>query len=464
MLDRCTVEVGLRRAPRIVQTEDLCAPSVLGFWRPTIFLPKQYLETATPSELRFALLHELTHLRRGDPWWLPVTVAARALFFFHPVVHWASRQMELQREILCDRSVVHATENGTEYADFLLEQAWSSAAAGFGPSTSLLGNRTSEITRRIRAILSTVERGERDPARARAGLVLLTLFAALFLALSTAAHIGTLDTRAKIRQRYVAAERLIATAQEKAARIHSGIFQWKQTLYRPADPVPDSSAQVEFSKTSMPKIEFTPEYIQNWIEARKKPYSQTANVTVKFVGDAIAFHIQAEPGLVYAKGFDTTSILAGGMALHQIHSFDHCMIADVNRQMGTSGSIAQFYTAYPHPKLLSNPLSFLAEFPLGDAYTYLTDGDTALADGVLAMQRGEQTCAALARMNGDGLIGSREMQYIVPEGINLVHITSEGSMLNADGVAVFPKQITFRKRAIFNVDRTDRFITPEADE
>lgn len=97
-------ELGLRRSPRLAVSDEVDSPQVIGLWRPTILLPLE--DRLGDDELDMALMHELAHVRRGDLMlgWIPA--AARTLFFFHPLVHYAVREYALCREAACDALVV----------------------------------------------------------------------------------------------------------------------------------------------------------------------------------------------------------------------------------------------------------------------------------------------------------------------------------------------------------------------
>jgi len=97
-------ELGLRRSPRLAVSPEVDSPQVMGLWRPTILLPVD--DRLDDDELDMALMHELAHVRRGDLvlGWVPLL--ARTLFFFHPLVHLATREYALCREAACDALVV----------------------------------------------------------------------------------------------------------------------------------------------------------------------------------------------------------------------------------------------------------------------------------------------------------------------------------------------------------------------
>jgi hypothetical protein len=77
-----------------------------GFGRTVLLLPAR-LTAEMDSERRSALMaHELAHLRRGDHFvrWLEIIVTA--LFWWHPVVWFARRELREAEEQLCDAWVV----------------------------------------------------------------------------------------------------------------------------------------------------------------------------------------------------------------------------------------------------------------------------------------------------------------------------------------------------------------------
>lgn len=101
---RRALELGLRRSPRLAVSDEVDSPQVIGLWRPTILLPLD--DRLDDEEREMALMHELAHVRRGDLvlGWIPAL--ARTLFFFHPLVHLATREYALCREAACDALVL----------------------------------------------------------------------------------------------------------------------------------------------------------------------------------------------------------------------------------------------------------------------------------------------------------------------------------------------------------------------
>ena len=98
--------LGLRRPVRLWVTRRPLGPLSFGLVRPTVVLPEALAASRTPAELEPLLAHELVHVRRRDSLVGLLQLAARCLWWFHPLVWWAGRRIEFERERCCDEEVV----------------------------------------------------------------------------------------------------------------------------------------------------------------------------------------------------------------------------------------------------------------------------------------------------------------------------------------------------------------------
>ena len=74
---------------------------------PRVILPAELLWPALSSELQSTILaHELVHIRRGDHFVRLLELAATTVFWWHPVVWCASRQLHELEEQCCDGRVL----------------------------------------------------------------------------------------------------------------------------------------------------------------------------------------------------------------------------------------------------------------------------------------------------------------------------------------------------------------------
>jgi hypothetical protein len=128
--------------PRLRLSRRLRAPVCFGLRRPAVLLPEP-MDDADDTELRWVFAHELTHLRRRDPWSSWGLGLAQAVYFFLPWFWWLRRQVRLCQEYVADAAAaVEAGAAPDEYAEFLVRLAKTPAtplgATGLGSSSDLL--------------------------------------------------------------------------------------------------------------------------------------------------------------------------------------------------------------------------------------------------------------------------------------------------------------------------------------
>ncbi len=124
--------LGIVRQVRVAVTDQLTSPAVVGVLVPTLILPLSVATTFSPEQLRFILLHELAHIRRGDYLTNLFQLLVESLLFFNPAVWWMSRQVRIEREACCDALSVELSGKPADYARTLLqvaERAWQGLPA-----------------------------------------------------------------------------------------------------------------------------------------------------------------------------------------------------------------------------------------------------------------------------------------------------------------------------------------------
>jgi beta-lactamase regulating signal transducer with metallopeptidase domain len=108
---------------RPVQLRSSCSiqtPLTYGWWRPVLVVPAAMLASEDPLQRRAILLHELTHVQRGD---FVVQIAmqlVQALYWFQPLVWLQGRALRALQEDLCDAEC--SAEFGAETYSLLLCQ------------------------------------------------------------------------------------------------------------------------------------------------------------------------------------------------------------------------------------------------------------------------------------------------------------------------------------------------------
>jgi len=178
MLSCQAATLGLRRRVAFAASDLARVPTAIGFRHPVVLIPSALLDELTETELEQVTLHELAHLRRWDDWTNLGQRIIEALFFFHPAVRWAGRQICLEREIACDDWVVTQTGRVRPYAVCLTRlvalSRWSGRTA---PALGIVRTK-SQFTRRIEALLDrrrNARPGMSRVALATSGVILLAV-------------------------------------------------------------------------------------------------------------------------------------------------------------------------------------------------------------------------------------------------------------------------------------------------
>ena len=116
-------EMRIRRPVRLMEMADITSPALTIGPRPTVLLPSFLTEKGRARERRFALLHELTHLRRGDDLILLWYGLLRCLWWFHPILWLMEKPFRMDMESACDARAVRgmSRQEKLAYAALLLE-------------------------------------------------------------------------------------------------------------------------------------------------------------------------------------------------------------------------------------------------------------------------------------------------------------------------------------------------------
>jgi hypothetical protein len=127
---------------------------------PRILLPAD-ADSWLSGRRTLVLLHELAHIKRLDTLTQLLAQVSTAVFWFHPGVWFAAREMRREREHACDDFVLDAGARASEYAHSLLQIA-RPLVTGVPAAAALAMARKSELEGRLLAILDP--RTDRRPA------------------------------------------------------------------------------------------------------------------------------------------------------------------------------------------------------------------------------------------------------------------------------------------------------------
>jgi beta-lactamase regulating signal transducer with metallopeptidase domain len=157
--------LGLKHYPQPRLVDGVVSPMLWGAGRWTrVLFPAELFEQLDAEARGTLLMHELAHYRRGDHWVRVLEFAVTTVFWWHPVVWWALREIESAEEDCCDSWVMQRSASTPRcYAtalldtiDFLCERhpAAPPVSSGLGNPTELRGRLVRIMTGTAQATLS----------------------------------------------------------------------------------------------------------------------------------------------------------------------------------------------------------------------------------------------------------------------------------------------------------------------
>ena len=150
--DKATLSPIATREVQLLSSKSVVSPFCWQFHRPCIVLP-EYLLTIDRDQLRFVVRHEQEHLRTGHPLQLFLQRCVEIVFWFHPLVWWAARQVTVSREVACDVAAVNSPADIVKYLRTLLSiversampSHWALRPLAFLGTRSVIASRTRRL-------------------------------------------------------------------------------------------------------------------------------------------------------------------------------------------------------------------------------------------------------------------------------------------------------------------------------
>lgn len=153
--NECLSTIGISKNIRLYSSAYIQSPISVGLLKPCIVLPIQMISGLQEKEIRFILLHELQHYRHRDIAVNYLMCLARVIYWFHPLVWLALKEMRNDREVACDAAVLRTIDENS-YADYgytLLNFAENLTHSSFS-SAAGMGGTKKQIKMRIIHIAS----------------------------------------------------------------------------------------------------------------------------------------------------------------------------------------------------------------------------------------------------------------------------------------------------------------------
>lgn len=141
--------LGIAFPVRLLESNRIRSPMVIGWIRPVILLPMGLLTGMPTAQIEALLLHELAHIRGNDYLINFLQRIAETVLFYHPAVWWVSDQIRRERENRCDDDVLAAMGEARSLAGALVGLVEQSQSA----STLAMASDGGSVADRVRRML-----------------------------------------------------------------------------------------------------------------------------------------------------------------------------------------------------------------------------------------------------------------------------------------------------------------------
>ena len=111
---------GLRRTPRVLESDRVTVPITCGTLNPTVLLPLSWRRWSD-QKLEAVIAHEMSHVSRGDAVTQFMSLLHRAVFWFSPWAWWLDRQLAHLAEQASDEAALARGADRNAYARTLLD-------------------------------------------------------------------------------------------------------------------------------------------------------------------------------------------------------------------------------------------------------------------------------------------------------------------------------------------------------
>ncbi|HBD00982.1 MAG TPA: BlaR1 family beta-lactam sensor/signal transducer [Lachnoclostridium sp.] len=188
----CRKESGIKKEIPIYSSAYISSPIAAGLWNPCIIVPINMLSELSKKEIRYILLHELLHCKHKDLLVNRLMALAQIIYWFHPFVWFAFKEMRSDREIACDSSVLSLLDSDSylDYGSTLIN--FAEKISLFSYSAASISGSKKEIKKRILNIAGYRKESRWREVKSR---ILFTVISVLVLGcipvLSADAYTGT---------------------------------------------------------------------------------------------------------------------------------------------------------------------------------------------------------------------------------------------------------------------------------
>ena len=150
----CLNELRIKRKVSLYASCNISSPVSYGLLHPKVIIPQDMDILLSNEDVRFIFLHELLHYRHKDAALNYITCILQVIYWFNPFIWYGFRELQKDREIACDSSVIHIVgkSQSTNYGYTLIKYAQRMQHNAFLSPLSRLGGEKKVMIQRIKEI------------------------------------------------------------------------------------------------------------------------------------------------------------------------------------------------------------------------------------------------------------------------------------------------------------------------
>jgi len=152
----CKAELGLKKSILLGTSVLVKSPMTIGLFKMRVILPAQICEMSSTQDIRYVLLHELMHCKNRDIQVNNAMCIFQIVYWFNPLVYFSFKGMRLDREMVCDSSVLKRLpeEHHIDYGKTLLKFAHELSRPAALSFAADVGGSKRQIKKRVESIAS----------------------------------------------------------------------------------------------------------------------------------------------------------------------------------------------------------------------------------------------------------------------------------------------------------------------
>lgn len=153
ILKKCKKKLKINKKIKIIEQDRIKTPSLFGIFNTCIIMPNN-INNLSDYEIKYILMHELSHYKRKDNVLKICLTLVKDLYFFNPIIFLIYKQIIKDMEVATDELAVNGfdKENKKEYCKTLVKLTDESIERNFVAKTLAISDNKNNLERRIKMI------------------------------------------------------------------------------------------------------------------------------------------------------------------------------------------------------------------------------------------------------------------------------------------------------------------------